>query len=153
MEGKIQDAKRRGRSDGNPVVQPVNASDLEKLARKFPISEATRRRNQVGPVGPPAANPKPVEGMPLERVHKGKEKGGVGNVGSGGSGSYQIRIRVFSRRPADWDGYHVKEIIDGCVKAGFMVDDDWKHCPTGSITSCKVHSKEEERTEVEIIPL
>lgn len=131
----------------------MNTQDLEKLARKFPISEATRRRNQVGPVGPPASNPKSVEGMSLVRVHKRKEKGGDSDAKSGRITPRQIAITVHAVRPADFDGWHIKEIVDGCVKAGFLDDDDWRNCPTGTVTSKKVHSAQEERTEVDIIPL
>jgi hypothetical protein len=131
----------------------VNNQDLEKLARKFPLSEATRRRNQVGPVGTPAANPQPVEGLPLECVHKGKEKSGGSHVESDQCDRYKIVITIHAVRPADWDGYHCKEILDCLVKAGFLDDDNWRICPTGTVTTKKVHSKAEERTEIEVIPI
>ncbi len=132
----------------------MNQSDLEKLARKFPISEATRRRNQAGPVGPPAADPKPVEGLPLERVHKRKEKGGI-RVQRGVAPiiPHRIHVSCYAVRPADSDAYHVKEIIDCITRSGLLVDDSWKHVESVTVASKKVHSKVEEKTVVEIIPV
>lgn len=131
----------------------MKPSDLELIARKLPISDATRKRNQVGAVGPSSTDPQSVKRGPLEHIHQGKETSGNSNAGSSENGPCQIRITVYAVRPADWDGWHVKEIVDGCVKAGFLDNDDWRVNPTGTVTSKKVHTKEEERTEVIVIPL
>lgn len=131
----------------------MNQTDLELIARKFPISDATRKRNQAGAVGPPATDPQQPKRLSLECVHDRKKASGAGDVGSSDNGPCQIRITVYAVRPADFDGWHIKEIVDGCVKAGLLDNDDWRNCPTGTVTSKKVHTPEEERTEVEIIPL
>lgn len=131
----------------------MNKTDFDLIAKKLPISDATRRRNQAGPVGPPATDTQSIKRGALECLHPRKEKSGGGDVGGGECRPYQIRITVFARRPADWDGWHIKEIVDGCVIAGFLDNDDWRNCPSGTVTTCKVHTKEEERTEVEVIPL
>ncbi len=62
----------------------------------------------------------------------------------------KILFRVFACRPADWDGYHIKELQDVLVKAGILDGDDWDLLE-GQIVSEKVRSEAEERTEIEIV--
>lgn len=52
-------------------------------------------------------------------------------------------------RPCDWDGYSIKELQDCLVHAGLLDGDEW-FCLEGSVVSEKAHSREEERTEIEI---
>lgn len=61
----------------------------------------------------------------------------------------KITFRIFSRRPADWDGHHVKELQDMLCKAGILDGDDWDLLE-GRIISEQVHTKAEERTEITI---
>lgn len=63
-----------------------------------------------------------------------------------------ITFIVYSRRPCDWDGYHVKELQDMLVHAGVLLSDDWTVLE-GRIISRKAHTKEEERTVIEITAL
>lgn len=62
----------------------------------------------------------------------------------------KILFRVFACRPADWDGYHIKELQDLLVHAGILDGDKWDLLE-GQIISEKVRSEAEERTEIEII--
>lgn len=112
-----------------------------------------RRRNKAGPVGPPATDTECLKRSALERLHKGKKARSLGDVGSGESGPFAVRITVYAIRPADFDGYHIKELVDGLVQAGLMGDDNWRVCPSGTVTSKKVHTEAEQRTEIEVIPL
>lgn len=125
----------------------MKSEDLEKLARKFPISEATRRRNQDCAGRVCANDPKPIEGNTLERPAPREEA-----CWYSPSQRFEIRFIVYSTRPADWDGYHVKELQDMVVKAGILYDDK-SELLQGSVISRKAYSKEEVRTEVEIIPI
>ena len=61
-----------------------------------------------------------------------------------------IWFRVFSTRPADWDGYHIKELQDCLVHAGLLDGDGWDQLH-GQVTSHKVHTKAEEQTIIEVI--
>ena|SRR5882672_10158854 len=120
---------------------------------KEQLNEYERRRNKAGALGPSATNPKPVEGLPLERVHKGKEKGGNSTIESDQSGRYKLQFTFYAVRPADCDAYHIKELVDGIVKARLMDDDNWRILESITTSSKKVHKKSEEKTVVEIIPL
>jgi len=51
--------------------------------------------------------------------------------------------------PCDWDGYSIKELQDILIKAGILDGDEWYRLH-GTVVSRKVHTKEEERTEVMI---
>lgn len=122
---------------------------FEQLKAKFPnASESFLRANADRAPRIPAAKPKPVEGESLERTGQGKETSTVGSkkcIISGGK--FRITFRVFARRPADWDNYHIKEIQDGLVMSGLLSGDSWNQLH-GAIISEKVHSKDQERTEI-----
>lgn len=64
----------------------------------------------------------------------------------------RIIFRIYSVRPADWDGYHVKPIQDCLGHAALLDGDDW-NLLQGEVISDKVHTKSEERTEIEIWPV
>lgn len=66
--------------------------------------------------------------------------------------SFEIVFRVYSQRPADWDGYEVKQLQDMVVHSGILPDDNWRILQ-GRVIPNKAHSKEEERVEIEIVPL
>lgn len=109
-----------------------------------------RKRASSGGKGLRATDQKPVEGNSLERAPQGKDTGLPSSAGiSKNRERAGIRFRVFSTRPCDWDNYSVKEIQDGLLKAGLLDSDDWDQLQ-GSVISEKVHSKEEERTVIEI---
>lgn len=89
-----------------------------------------------------AANPQPVEGKPL-----------VSPVPREETGLRRARIvfTVYAVRPADWDGYHIKELQDMVVHAGILRDDDFQTVIEGTVRSRKAASKSDERTEIEVI--
>ena len=62
---------------------------------------------------------------------------------------FEIEFTVYSRRPLDWDNWRVKELQDALINAGILDSDDWSRLQ-GRVKSCKVHTKEEERTEIKI---
>ncbi len=90
---------------------------------------------------------KPVEGDALVRPLPRKGKSSKSVVL--GVERRHITFRVFSRRPADYDGYSIKELQDCLVHAGLLDGDGWNQL-RGQVISEKVHSKEEEMTIVEI---
>jgi hypothetical protein len=61
-----------------------------------------------------------------------------------------IRFTIYAVRPADWDGYHIKELQDCLVHAGLLDGDEWDRLE-GYVTSKKVHTKTEEKTIIEVI--
>jgi len=62
----------------------------------------------------------------------------------------RVIFTVYAQRPNDWDNYRLKDAQDCLVEAGLLVDDNWRVLE-GFVRSEKAHSKEEERTEIEII--
>jgi len=62
----------------------------------------------------------------------------------------RVIFTVYAQRPLDWDNYRLKDAQDCLVEAGLLVDDNWRILE-GLVRSEKAHTKEEERTEIEII--
>lgn len=96
----------------------------------------------------PTAHKEPTQGQPLECSTSGEDPCWYGTCNRFG-----IRFVVYAVRPADWDGWHVKELQDLLIEAGLIPDDSWKHIEEGSIATRKVHKASEERTEITITPL
>lgn len=61
----------------------------------------------------------------------------------------RIRFTIYAVRPADWDGYDIKELQDMLVHAAILPSDQWSVLQ-GEVVSEKAYSKEEQRTEIEI---
>jgi hypothetical protein len=122
----------------------------EELQRLYPnASEAFIRRNADPETGVAALRPtdaQPDEGKPLVRRRPRKETSGESTAGR-----LRIRFTVYAVRPADWDGYDIKHLQDMLVRAEMLPDDNWRIL-SGEVRSEKVHSKEEEKTVVEITP-
>lgn len=114
----------------------------DELRRKFPNAPESFIQRNADRV--PANDPQPAQGRPLVGVHPRKAKSRMGAVERA-----QITLRVFARRPADWDAWHFKELIDCLVKAGILDDDRWDLLQ-GKIVSEKVFEKAEERTVITI---
>ncbi len=126
----------------------LSPHDLAAIQRKLPLSAACLKRNQTRDTPLRTDDQKPVEGNALVRPLSRKSKGCKGVVL--GAERRHITFRVFSRRPADYDGYSIKELQDCLVHAG-LLDGDEPHLLYGTVFSEKVHSEEEEMTIVEII--
>lgn len=110
-----------------------------EILKRFPnASESFIRKNCAEGIRPD--DPQPVKGKPLVRSIPRKETGLL---------RAHIRFVIFSRRPADWDNYHVKELQDLLVHAGILGGDHWDILE-GSVRSEKAYSQEEERTEIVI---
>lgn len=127
----------------------------DELVKRFPnISKATLRRNAVQAdtedraARPSTSYKKCPEGKPLVSPASGEEAGWAGYCKRFG-----IRFVVYAVRPADWDGWHVKELQDVLIEAGLIPDDSWKVIEEGSVATRKVHKAAEERTEIIITPL
>jgi len=120
----------------------------EELQARYPnASEGFLRRNaDPGDSGVRATYPKRTELLPLDSKASGKTKGGGRVVQRD-----KVTYRIFAIRPADWDNNSIKGLHDLLVTAGFLRGDAWYQLE-GSIVSEKVHSKEEEKTVVEITP-
>ena len=95
-----------------------------------------------------ATEPECPERRSLVRAAQGEAQGGSG-AQEGISGRMRVIFRVYAQRPLDWDNYRLKDVQDCLVEAGLLVGDDWRVLE-GRVISCKAHSKEEERTEIEI---
>lgn len=128
----------------------INERERHKqlLKARFPnCSESFLRANSAGGAGIRAHHEKPTQGNTLVSALPRKGKGGKGAVL--GAARRHISFRVFSQRPADYDGYSIKELQDALVHAGILDDDAW-HLLYGTVISEKAHSQEEERTEIEL---
>lgn len=115
------------------------------IRRLFPHASASLfKANKAGPERAPATNPEPVKRRPLVSVPQGEGESRVRPAGR-----VRIVFTIYSRRPADYDGYHIKEIQDLLVKAEVLYGDEWDIL-SGEVVSEKVHSEGEERTEIQI---
>lgn len=120
----------------------------EFLKAKFPNASASfLRANSAGDSPLHPHNPQPTQRDALVGVAPRKGKGCKGAVL--GIARRHILFRVFSTRPADYDGYDVKELQDCLRHAGLLDDDAWD-CLYGTVISEKVYSKDQERTEIEL---
>ena len=118
----------------------------EELKRYFPNASASCiRRNQADAGRVCANHEKPTQGYALVSAAPRKGKGRKGAVL--GATRCRIQFRVFSQRPADWDGYSVKEIQDCLVHAGLLDEDGWDIL-SGEVISEKAYSAESCRTEI-----
>lgn len=100
-----------------------------------------------------AAEPQPTQGDTLECALPRKAKSSSGPaVSTEPRRRHRITFRVYAVRPCDYDGYHIKELQDMCIKAGLLAGDEWDILQ-GEVISEKVHKKEQERTEIEIEPV
>jgi hypothetical protein len=125
----------------------VTANEFQ---RRFPnASRSTAKRNveAVTEVGAPrirSADAERNEGSPLVGAAAGEEA-----CWHLPGGRFEITFTVFAVHPADWDNVSAKYLQDWIVKAGILPGDGWKTL-SGRCLSRKAHSKEEERTEIEI---
>jgi hypothetical protein len=120
----------------------------QDLQNAFARNSALRKRNPEISGAPYPESLRPVEPEPVKRralVRRvpREEKSGP---------RFEIVFTIYARRPCDWDGYHVKPLQDMLIHAGYLPGDSW-HELEGRIRSRRVQTVEEERTEVEIIPL
>lgn len=117
-----------------------------EFQRRFPnASRSTAKRNtEAGAPRIRAAHPERNEGLPLVGTAAGEEA-----CWHLPGGRFEIVFIVYSTHPADFDAYSCKYLQDWIVKAGILPGDGWKTL-SGRCVSRKAHSKEEERTEVEI---
>lgn len=126
----------------------------EQLAAKLASNPAFAKRNPHL-VGLPTANKKSTQGHALVGAVPRKEKSRPSIAKSSGHSRRsraRITFRIFAVRPADWDGYHIKELQDVCVKSGLLDGDEWDILE-GQVISEKAYAKDAERTEITIEPL
>lgn len=121
----------------------------EQILALFPnASPATIARNLDYPSAPIRAHDeKPDQGRPLEYSEPGKE-----TCWYGSAKRFEIRFTIYSVRPCDFDGWDIKYLQDCIVRAQIIPDDGWKVL-AGRVESRKVHTEEDERTEVKIVTL
>lgn len=127
----------------------MTRDDLRKLQARLPLSAATIARNPPDDSRLRPDDAKPVEGHALVGPSPRTRKGRKGTVLGAPRRRFRFRFVIFSTRPADWDGYSVKEIQDCLVHAGLVDDDAW-NLLSGEVISEKAHSKADERTEITI---
>lgn len=126
----------------SPLPKRISFDELRKL---FPnAGQSFLTRNSVVK-GTSAANAQPIERSTLVRA---SPRDGAGC----GCDLKRLKIvfTIRSRRPADWDGYHIKELQDVLVHAGILADDSWDLLQ-GEVISEKVHKVEEEGTLITIV--
>lgn len=128
----------------NPFQNWTPQMVADHNARK--LDERRNYRNSPRPASLPAEQPKPAQGQPLERPAPRKKPRRTGTARRA-----RIRFTFYAVRPCDYDGYTVKELQDLCCYAGLLDGDKWDQLECDGIRSEKVHSKEEERTEIVII--
>lgn len=120
----------------------MNEREIKKL---YPNASASfLARNCDHPKAISSDNEKPTEGYTLVSPAPREAAGS-----NGPAIRFRIRFTVFAVRPCDWDGWHVKELQDLLVHAGILGGDEWNKLQ-GEVVSEKVHSKEQERTVIEI---
>ena len=119
----------------------------DELKRKFPNASAAfiLRNSKDSSARLPASDTQPAQGVTLVRSRKRKAQGIRSTEGRA-----TIRFTVYSMRPADWDGWDIKAVQDLLIRSRIIRGDDW-HLLKGEVLSEKVCTKEEERTEIEII--
>lgn len=128
--------------------------DEAGFRKRFPHASAAFlarngiRANSAGGAPLCADNPQPTQGDALVSPAPRKGKGRKGAV-LGAPIRRSITFRVYAVRPADWDGYSIKELQDMLVHAGILDGDAW-HSLQGTVISTKVYEKEQERTVIEI---
>jgi len=120
----------------------LSSQQLNELLRDRP---ALRKRNPEisGAPGPEPlrpGEPEPVKRRALVSRVPREEKSGP---------RFEVCFTVFSVRPCDWDGYHIKPLLDMVVHAGILPGDAW-HQLDGRVRSRKVSTAEEEKTLIEI---
>ncbi len=120
----------------------MNNQDLEKLARKFPLSEATRRRNQVGSV---SSRPKPEQTLRHESLGKNRRK-------KEDPKRYRISIVSFRVRLIDPDNLCAKFFIDS-LRYSRVIDDDSSRHVIVEVSQQKVAKTNQQRTEITITPI
>lgn len=120
----------------------MDQTDLELIARKLPVSDATRKRNQAGGV-PPCPEPKRVIGHEPVATEEGKRPEPIRRL---------VRIKSYRLRLVDERNLADKYFTDALQYAGAIYSDAPKYAQI-IVTQEQVYSAASERTEVEIIPL
>lgn len=123
----------------------------EAILQRFPRASEDFIRKNLNETNhnnsrPSTSNPKQYQRDTLECAVQGEE-----TCWYGAAQRFEIIFHVYGVNPADWDGYHIKELQDLCVKAGILPDDKWSVL-RGRIYPQKVGSKEQEATVIEIMP-
>jgi len=120
----------------------MNKSDIELIAKKFPISESTRRRNQVGGLPP---DPEPQQTVRHDSLGPKQRK-------KADSKRYKVCIVSYRKRLIDPDNLCPKYFIDALRYCGVIQDDTAKHIAV-EISQEKVDRNFDVRTEITVIPL
>lgn len=107
-------------------------------------SESFKRLNQHLFGGIRANDPKPAKRSALVSPAPREDTRWYGSAKR-----FEITYIVYSKRPADYDGYSIKELQDMVVKSGMLPDDKWEVL-SGRTISRKILKGEEERTVIEI---
>lgn len=113
-----------------------------ELRKRFPAASASFI--QANADGVCASQPERSQGRALERPLPGEDSGRHIIAPR-----HRIRFTIYAVHPCDWDGYHIKELQDMLIHASILPDDNWGFLQ-GEVISEKVHSKADERTEIEI---
>lgn len=120
----------------------MKPSDLEKLARKLPLSEATRRRNSFNGVAP-GSEPQPVVQHEPVAKEKGKGSDPVRHL---------VRVTSFRVRLLDERNLGDKYFIDALIYAGVLRGDSPKEVKV-EVKQEQVCEAAQERTEIDVIPI
>jgi hypothetical protein len=110
----------------------------EKLREKFPNASPDFIRINSQGVYP--SKPKRAKGTALVSPVPRETESSV---------RYEICFTIHSTRPCDFDNWNLKDCLDVLTRIGCIPGDDWR-VMQGRIRSRKVHSKEEEKTEIQI---
>ena len=120
----------------------------DEIIKRYPnASESFIRANlnpNAGSSGIRPTTQKPTKRVPLDDAIRPEEKNWYN-----AAVSFEIVFTIYSRRPADYDGYDIKALQDFLVKAGIITDDRWDVL-AGRVVSRKAATEGEERTEIQI---
>ena len=120
----------------------MKTSDFELIARKFPISDATRRRNQAGGQAP---GPVPQQAVRHDALGPKQRK-------KADPKRCKVCIVSYRKRLIDPDNLCPKYFIDALRYCGVIQDDTAKHIAV-EISQEKVGRNFDVRTEITVIPL
>ena len=121
------------------TIYPYASEDF--LRANASVGSKNARNNSSGLR---SIDPKPDERVPLGGSSEGEE-----TCWHNAARRFEIVFTIYSRRPADWDGWDIKALQDFCVQAGIIPDDGWKTL-SGRIVSEKVATEAEEKTVITI---
>lgn len=149
---KFLRANRKADLSCSSMSRPITPRELERF---FPNATSSAKRRNAVQSDPEdrAARPSATDAQPTQGNALVGPAWGEDSRWYGAATRFTLRFTVYAVRPADWDGWHVKELIDSLVAAEIIPDDGWQTVEEGCVATRKVDTAQEERTEIHIVTL